>query len=619
MRWRDWNWFRFASIMAPVTLVLVVLLIYGQSLSHQLVWDDEENIKGNPTLRQSIFSGEFLASTAAPTRVLTNLSFAVEYRAWGLDPFGYHATNLALHLINTLLVFSLMLCLMKTRDSRPGELPRHRPSPLLEASVAGMLFAAHPVHVETVNSVALGRGYLLATMFGLLAIVCVASIAGAAQPAMEGGKTSEESPYGPGRLNGIARRPRWTAKWAWTCACVAALFSLVSHEIGAIVIVLIGWFWLQRRPSSRIRTLARMEHIVLIAIGTSLVLVLFWTLGGAEELARRLAPTPAVMVLMVRQLLAAVPLCIWYDSSAVGTPDFLGPFTAVVLVVALLLVWMTYVRPDATVRLSIMLAALALTPILIRQLTPFPSPSVLGERWLYLPSALFSLWIGSLVGLGWRAQVRGNIVIRISVRAIVSFLVVLLLGGAVYSAAEVSHWRTNVRLFSHAVQSCPPSAYLHSALGKYYYDEGEEVLARKEFLAANTIDPLYPRARIGLGILALAEGHATTAWREFSLAIQKAPYDPDARNGLGTVYFWRGQYDEAIREFQQAIALRPSVAGFHWNLAMAYMQVDELEGAIQEWQQVIAVSPDAQERQTALEQIALIRRIGPHQGPMREE
>lgn len=76
-------WRRAIPMIAPLSLVFLIVLLYGQSLSNQLVWDDEDNIIGNPALRQSPFTGGVLASPSAPTRFLTNLSFAVEYRLWG--------------------------------------------------------------------------------------------------------------------------------------------------------------------------------------------------------------------------------------------------------------------------------------------------------------------------------------------------------------------------------------------------------------------------------------------------------------------------------------------------------------------------------------------------------
>jgi Flp pilus assembly protein TadD len=566
------SWRRVIPIIAPVSLVFLVVLLYGQSLSNQLVWDDEDNIIGNPALRQSPFTGGFLASPSAPTRLLTNLSFAVEYRLWGLNPIGYHATNLLLHLVNVLLVYFLMMRFSAGEPARAS--PASSPAPMMFSGAwcAGMLFAVHPVHVEAVNSIALGRDYLLATMCGLVALLCVTM---AVRP-----------PVGERRL----------ARWRWMGgAAVAALGSLFSHEIGAIVIPMMAMVWFQQQGWEAHQPLTRrVGAIGLIVMGGVLLLSLFWLMGGAGEMGRRVAPVPAVTVLMVKQLAVPVPLCLWYDAAAVGEPGVLGPLAGVALLVMLLFVGMTYrVRQNVVGRFGFLLMCLALVPVLVREALPLPLPSVMGERWLYLPSAFFAMWVGSFAALGR----------SIAVRLLIGLLVMLGVSGGIYTITQNSSWRNNIEVFHHAVEHCPPSAYLRAALGKAYYDHGETEKARGEFLAAMAIDPNFPRARIGMGLVALETGDVVAALREFSTVLTQAPANEDVHNGLGEVYFRLHRYDAAIHEFQLAIALRPSLSTFHWNLALALMKAGRLEEAIAEWRQVLAITPDPDERETAREEI----------------
>ncbi|MEW6324761.1 MAG: tetratricopeptide repeat protein [Nitrospirota bacterium] len=547
--------------LAPVLLILLaVLLVYGQSLSHRLVWDDADNIIHNPALRESPLSGGWLASPSAPTRVLANLSFALEYRLWGLAPAGYHASNLLLHLANGLLVYSLALGLSA------GSAP-------FGAGLAGWLFAVHPVNVEAVNSIALGRGYLLATLFALAAVRLAVAAARAG---------------GPSR---------------WGPALAAAACSAVSHEIGAVAIVLvIAVGFLKYEPSPAMRRWSPV--VALVAAGLPLSLLLAW-MAGMSGVGPPAPVTAAALAL--KQLMVPVPLCLWYDAAGSGSASTFGPIGVLALILALALVVATVVRRSVLLWLSGLLFVLALLPAMGRPLLPFPLPSLLGERWLYLPAAFMAIWAGVLAQ-SWRGAVKGR-TDGLAAGALLAAICLAAAGGTAYAAVQTRHWRDNATLFEHAVRHCPPSAYLHAALGKAYYDRKETARANEQFRSAAAIDPSFARARIGLGLVALDGGQPLEALRELTAAIRLAPQDADAHNGLGEVYNRLRRHEAALHEFQQAARLRPWQAVYHWNLALAYEQVERYEEAVGEWERVIALSPDPDERKTALHAIDRLTQV----------
>lgn len=86
---------------------------------------------------------------------LRELSYAVDYRLWGLDPVGYHLTNVALHAANAMLAYAVLLWLLR------------RPALALLGAAA---FAVHPAQVESVTWVS-GRRDVLYAFFYLLAFL----------------------------------------------------------------------------------------------------------------------------------------------------------------------------------------------------------------------------------------------------------------------------------------------------------------------------------------------------------------------------------------------------------------------------------------------------------------
>ncbi len=120
-------------------LLILTFLIYAQVLGHEFVnWDDNTHITENLQVR-SLSSDNItriFTSTIHKTYIpLTILSFAVEYKLVGLNPFLYHLNNLLLHLLVVFLIFRFAMVL--------GLKP-------IGAVTAAFIFGLHPMHVESV-------------------------------------------------------------------------------------------------------------------------------------------------------------------------------------------------------------------------------------------------------------------------------------------------------------------------------------------------------------------------------------------------------------------------------------------------------------------------------------
>lgn len=146
---------------AAVLIILAVASVYAGTLSHPLVWDDCALITDNPGIRHFSRWGEFLAGDLHGEggrgywRPLTGLSFALNWRLGGTDPFGYHLFNVGFHCLNCLLLYFFFRGLLSPAGALTGSL----------------LFAVHPAAVSVTAYVS-GRADLLATgaiLAGLLA------------------------------------------------------------------------------------------------------------------------------------------------------------------------------------------------------------------------------------------------------------------------------------------------------------------------------------------------------------------------------------------------------------------------------------------------------------------
>ncbi|MBN2654023.1 MAG: tetratricopeptide repeat protein [Nitrospirae bacterium] len=156
-----------SSIKNKLVLSLVVLAIfaavfcvYSNILTQTLVWDDHYYVK-KFSLRFNSLESLFLPADLKGAimvfyRPVAGLSYLLDYSLWHENYIGYHLTNVMLHILNCLLLFTLCL-----RTNAPKKI----------AFGAAMLFALHPIHTESVSWIS-ARLDLIASAFIFLALIC---------------------------------------------------------------------------------------------------------------------------------------------------------------------------------------------------------------------------------------------------------------------------------------------------------------------------------------------------------------------------------------------------------------------------------------------------------------
>lgn len=136
-------------------LLAVPFFVYQKTIGFSFVnWDDPFHTYENPAIRSwdaSNIAAWFQKPVVSLYIPVPMASFAADYRFSGDDPAGYHRTNLAIHLLNTLLVFLLFRFLFKNEAG---------------ALLGALLFALHPLQAETVAWIS-ARKTLLFGFFSL--------------------------------------------------------------------------------------------------------------------------------------------------------------------------------------------------------------------------------------------------------------------------------------------------------------------------------------------------------------------------------------------------------------------------------------------------------------------
>ncbi|MDA1110836.1 MAG: hypothetical protein O3A78_13655, partial [Nitrospinae bacterium] len=123
-----------------ISLAIATLAVYWQIQDHEFInFDDNEYITENTHVKAGFtregFIWAFTKSQASNWHPITWLSHMVDCQLYGLNPKGHHLTNLFFHTANSLLLFIVLSRMTGT---------------LWQSGFVAVLFALHPLHVETV-------------------------------------------------------------------------------------------------------------------------------------------------------------------------------------------------------------------------------------------------------------------------------------------------------------------------------------------------------------------------------------------------------------------------------------------------------------------------------------
>jgi hypothetical protein len=152
----------------PLAVALVTALVFTPALQNGFVsWDDDRNFTDNPAWRglgwtqlrwmwTTFHMGHWIP--------LTWMTLGLDYELWGMHPAGYHLVNVALHVVNAVLLYRLAVLLLP----RFGVLTSDREI-RMTAALGALLFAVHPLRVESVVWVTERRD-MLSLLFMLLSV-----------------------------------------------------------------------------------------------------------------------------------------------------------------------------------------------------------------------------------------------------------------------------------------------------------------------------------------------------------------------------------------------------------------------------------------------------------------
>jgi tetratricopeptide (TPR) repeat protein len=578
-----------------LTLFLVTaaaILIYSETFSYPFVFDDVENIIENYRLRDP-------ASFWPPsgTRDIGFLTFALNYRFGGLEVFGYHLVNTLIHIINALLVWSVVVFTFRT-PQMVRSVSRMQTRYLI-ALTASLIFVTHPLQTQAVIYV-VQRFASLATLFYLLSVVLYIK----ARLCVEGAGTGTRSPVG-----GV-----WGVKTLalGTGAFLSAVLSMKTKEISftlPFIILLYECMFFD----SKIFTPKRLLFLVPI-FSTALLIPLSIVgvdkpvgdvIGELGEAARETETIPRgvylttqfrVITTYIRLLFMPLGQNLDYDYPHYYSFFTPGVFFSFVFLVALfglsIYLYALSRRTGSGHQLLTSFGILWFFITLSVESSVVPIRDVIFEHRVYLPSvgAVVAFSAAAFYGFDYVGERRGVKRISPVLMACVLLLVTALpMGIGAYKRNQV--WSGWVTLWEDVVRKSPEKARGHNNLGLAYKKAGLRERELKEYMEAVRIEPEYAEAYANIGNVYVQIGRTDEAIEKYKEALRLKPGLVTAHYNLGRAYAIKGRTEEAVKEYAEVLVLKPEHARTHLNLGNIYLKQGRTEEAVKKYRLALTYNP----------------------------
>lgn len=522
-----------ATALAAVAVFAVAFLTHASALRFEFLtsWDDPTYVVENPWIRgftaenlSFVFTRPYFANYLP----LHLVSYMVDYSLWGLSPFGFHLQSVLLHAANAVLALLVVRRLFGS---------------LALASVAALLYAVHPAHVEAVAWVSI-RKDLLSTAFLLLTLLFY--LAATDRPKLRA------APYAASVL----------------CFVLGLLSKVSIAALPAFLLVLDAFprAGAPRRP---------WKEAVLSKVPYGMAaLVLVYVNNLAQVKAQAAYAQEPLRYLMVKghavwnylSLLTGIPP----GRPIYDTPEFaVDPLRVAVelagLVILPLVFWFAERRRWRPVSWAAAWILILLLPAIL-----FPLVTYMADRYLYAPSLGFC-WALAAGILAVAARVSSATAVRAAVAAGLTALPLALFTARTLQAMPV--WRNSETLWTHAIQRSRDFRARNNLaqvrLGQKRYDDAERL-----YREASGVDNIVSYQ--GLATVYYSQRRYDDALREIDRAFEIAAarrVDPADMAELeytrGAIHWVRNDRDRAIASWEAALQVQPGHAGARQWLATA--------------------------------------------------
>ena len=597
-------------------IVMVGLLAYSNTFNSSFHFDDEPNIVNNPDIKafpgilntKDIFTGN---------RFIGFLTFSINYRLHGLNVTGYHIFNLTVHIVNSLLVYWLVLLTFRTpflKTNGTG-LETHNNTGNLIALFSSLLFVSHPIQTQAVTYI-VQRFTSLATMFYLLSLVMYIRW----RITSKGTESREQRAEGKEqKTENRELKLQALRSMLYAISIISAVLAMKTKEIAftlPVIIAIYEFMFFKERIKKKV--------LYLIPFFVVMLIILFNLLYSDQPIEKFIADLDErtrsetdmsradylftqfrVIVTYIRLIFLPINQNFDYDypvyHSFFNTEVLLSLlFLLSILGLGIYLLYYSkyykfisksshpvipacresFLKNDpgqagmtnqitSCLPANIFFSYRSLFTIHHYRLISFgimwffitlsvessiiPIVDVINEHRVYLPSA--GIFIAISASAFAVCSILKNKLSPAFEKTFMLFpgLVIIILTSAAYARNMV--WKDEVSLWSNVVMNNPNKARGFYNLGSAYHDEKQFDKAIENYTKAISIKPNHVKAYTNRGNAYDEKGQTYKAIEDYMKALAINPYHADTYFNLGVACVRRGLLDNAMANFKKACAM----------------------------------------------------------------
>ncbi|MDH5365662.1 MAG: tetratricopeptide repeat protein [Cyclobacteriaceae bacterium] len=498
-----------------LTILAIVALVLFRVCNNDFTnWDDDLYVLNNESIKNisieniKIFFTSFQVGLYTP---LTLLSYAVDYKVYQLNPFGYHLTNLVIHLLNSALVFVLILKIVGNRWS---------------ATIVTLLFAIHPLNVETVAWIS-SRKDLLFSFFYLSGLIWY--------------------------INYLTSKNVKLLYLTFLMFVFSSLSKPTALTFPAVLIVLDYYYYNK------------------ITLNFFLNKIHYFLISGAlfaSGLISALRVNPFDVEPFGYTILEKIVLALYslgYYLFHAIFPHNLTNFHAypykgnniinmeywigAIIVIAIISLVIKYRKKAFYYFLGIMLFFMVIGPVI--RVIPSGYP-IVAERYFYLASTGLFMFIVVIITAFKKHDTIKYVSIFVFLFVILAF--------AKINNDRISDWKNSITLWKSTIKVNPNLYFAYMKLGDAYADAGRIENAVIEYHNSLKIYEENDYVYNALGNIYFEAGNEKTAKNHFTKSIEYNPKSHISYFNRGNVYKQQGAYQEALQDYNIVLSLDSSLA-----------------------------------------------------------
>jgi tetratricopeptide (TPR) repeat protein len=546
---------RTTILAGAAVLLIATVLAYLPATRGGFVWDDEDWVEHNPLLVDADGMWRIWFSNDQPSQYfpMVYTTFRLEYSIWGLEPLGYHVTNIVLHAINVLLVWWLL-----ARLRVPA------------AWLASAVFALHPVQVESVAWITERKNVLMFFFFALALGAWLTFVDRSEQP----------------------RRGRSFYLLSLGLYVIALLAKTTASTMPAALVLTL---WMKHLRVDRRRWLQITPFVVLgVAAG---LLSMWW-----ERFYQGVYPSVVYEGPIERLLIASHGVWFYlgklawptsftfsYPKWSISAADPALYIWPVLCLVATWGLWRWRSRIGRGPIAAMVFFVATLSPLLgLIMLATFVYTYV-ADHYQYV-ACIGPIALACATGHGI-ARRFGRQGLRLG--SAVAVIVLVLLGtltwrqGAIYASRETV-WRDTLR-------KNPNSWLAHNNLGTALRSQGrfEEAAGhyRQALLLDRDLEGSSGRIHFNLADMLAAQGDHEQAIEHYRQALQEHPGNYLAHHNMANSMVKWDRSDDATVHYRRALEIRPDYAAGHHNLANLLRSQGNLDEALMHYERALEIDP----------------------------